>query len=143
MNLRRLKARNRKCRPKTVVIVLCPVSFRAFSAKKVQPVPPGPMAQAITFRALGAESRSFETDFLAFRTSPIPLSFLRLGLRKKDLRAAFPERLSLSALCGGKAAVGGVTNYLPVDCLDTNKVRLLHYAVFLHHSRFANTKEPN
>jgi len=40
-----------------VVIVLRPTLFRAFSAKKVLLVSPGPMAQAITFRAFGAESR--------------------------------------------------------------------------------------
>jgi hypothetical protein len=29
---------------------------RAFSAKRFQLVPPGPMAQAVTFRAFGAET---------------------------------------------------------------------------------------
>ena len=60
-----LKARNTKCRPKIVVIVLRPKSFRAFSAKKPQLVPPGPMAQAIRFRAFGAGSPSFDTASVA------------------------------------------------------------------------------
>jgi len=38
-----------------IVIVLPSTSFRAFSAKELQPLPPGPMAQAFTFRAFGAE----------------------------------------------------------------------------------------
>ena len=39
-----------------------PTTFRAFSAKEdFQLVPPGPMAQAFTFRAFGAETRSSPT----------------------------------------------------------------------------------
>ena len=39
-----------------------PTTFRAFSAKEdFQPVPPGPMAQAFTFRAFGAGEQSFHT----------------------------------------------------------------------------------
>ena len=41
------------CRLKIVVIALSPI-FRAFSAKKPQMAQPGPMAQAIIFRAFGA-----------------------------------------------------------------------------------------
>jgi hypothetical protein len=36
-----------------------PKAFRAFSAKRFRLVPPGPMAQAFTFRAFGAETQSF------------------------------------------------------------------------------------
>jgi hypothetical protein len=39
-----------------VVIAQPSASFRAFSAKEFQPFPPGPMAQAFTFRAFGAET---------------------------------------------------------------------------------------
>ena len=42
-----------------MVIALPSASFRAFSAKEFQPIPPGPMAQAFTFRAFGAGIRSF------------------------------------------------------------------------------------
>jgi hypothetical protein len=56
MDLEALKARNRECRLKIVVIV-SPRSFRAFSAKRLRLVLPGPMAQAITFRAVGAENQ--------------------------------------------------------------------------------------
>jgi hypothetical protein len=37
------------------------ISFRAFSAWELQPVLPGPMAQAFTFRAFGAETRESQT----------------------------------------------------------------------------------
>jgi len=50
---------------KNIVIALPSTSFRAFSAKELQPVPPGPMAQAFTFRAVGAEARSFNTGSVA------------------------------------------------------------------------------
>jgi hypothetical protein len=37
-----------------------PATFRAFSPKKIfNSSPPGPMAQASTFRAFGAETQSF------------------------------------------------------------------------------------
>jgi hypothetical protein len=35
--------------------------FRAFSAPEIHGLHPGALPQAITFRALGAESRSFDT----------------------------------------------------------------------------------
>jgi hypothetical protein len=72
MNFGSAKARNRKCRPKIVMIVLRP-SFRAFSAKELQPLPPGPMAQAFTFRAFGAETRSFDTVATALGSVLRPL----------------------------------------------------------------------
>jgi hypothetical protein len=56
-----LKARNRKCSTENSSDCPLPTSFRAFSATKLQLVPPGPMAQAITFRAVGAETQSFHT----------------------------------------------------------------------------------
>jgi hypothetical protein len=54
------------CRSKIVVITKEPATFRAFSATKIfQLVPPGPMAQAFTFRAFGAETQSFRTVAIA------------------------------------------------------------------------------
>lgn len=51
---------------------------------------------------------------MAFR-SPSPHSFLRLSLRKRTLKAT-SERLSLSALCGGRAAcIANNDPPLPVD----------------------------
>ncbi len=52
-----LKARNREWQSENIVIALRSTLFRAFSAKELQRVPPGPMAQAFTFRAFGAETR--------------------------------------------------------------------------------------
>jgi hypothetical protein len=57
--LEALKARNRKGSIKTEVIMLRPTTFRAFSAGNLQLILPGPMAQAITFRAFGAERVEF------------------------------------------------------------------------------------
>jgi hypothetical protein len=56
-----LKARNRKGRPKYAVIAQPPRLFRAFSAKSLHLISPGPMAQALTFCAFGAGKRSFDT----------------------------------------------------------------------------------
>ena len=58
-NPRALKARNGKCRLKTLRISLVPLSFRAFSAGNPKRTPPGPLAQAVTFRAFGAENPEF------------------------------------------------------------------------------------
>jgi hypothetical protein len=56
-----LKARNRQRRPKFAVIALPPRLFRAFSAKSLHLISPGPMAQVFTFRAFGAGKQSFDT----------------------------------------------------------------------------------
>jgi hypothetical protein len=74
-----LKARNRKCSTENSSDCAFPTSFRAFSATKLQLVPPGPMAQGgvpsraarlgcetITFRAVGAETQSFHTASTAW-----------------------------------------------------------------------------
>jgi len=53
-------------------------------------VPPGPMAQAFTFRALGAESRCFHTDSVAS------------GLMRQLFQALFTCRLQ-STRCSGRA----------------------------------------
>ena len=59
-----LKARNRKCRPDTSNDESPSLSSRAFSAKKPHVVAPGPMAQAITLRAFGAENPGFYARLL-------------------------------------------------------------------------------
>ena len=59
-----LKARNRKCRPETSNDGSPSLSFRAFSAKQPHVVAPGPMAQAITLRAFGAENPGFYARLL-------------------------------------------------------------------------------
>jgi hypothetical protein len=46
---------------KMVVIMKGPTTFRVFSAEKLFSWPPGPVAQAFTFRAFGAETRHFHT----------------------------------------------------------------------------------
>src|SRR6266436_9832296 len=54
-----LKVRNSESRLKTLRISLVRLSFRAFSARNLSQTPPGPMAQAVTFRAFGAENPEF------------------------------------------------------------------------------------
>jgi len=62
MSLQALKARNGDSGTETVRIKTEFRSLRAFSARELDWLVPGPMAQAITFRALGAAKLSFDTD---------------------------------------------------------------------------------
>jgi hypothetical protein len=61
MSLQALKARNGDSGTETVGIKVPSRSLRAFSARELDWLIPGPMAQAITFRAFGAAKLSFGT----------------------------------------------------------------------------------
>jgi hypothetical protein len=65
MSLQALKARNRDSFAKTKSIKVPSPSLRAFSAREPGRLVPGPMAQAIAFRAFGAGRLSFDTDSLS------------------------------------------------------------------------------
>jgi NifU-like protein involved in Fe-S cluster formation len=69
------------------------ILFRTFSARTLQLVPPGPMAQAITFRAFGAE-RGRLTIFAGVREFPVRVKCATLSWH--TMHAALNEQEKVS-----------------------------------------------
>jgi hypothetical protein len=91
--LEALKARNGRSQTETSTTLQRQPSFRTFSAGKLRHVPPGPLAQAITFRALGAETCSFHTGSSCLLPAYCLLTVLRLHhslvSNRRDCAAVF------------------------------------------------------
>src|SRR5882762_2083798 len=85
--------------------------FRAFSARKVQPILSGPMAQAITFRAFGAASPAGAGSLNAF----LKLALLLLLLTSSGTSNAQSARSSLPASIQTSSFDKEVTDFFTLE----------------------------
>jgi hypothetical protein len=78
-----LKAQNGQGWPEFALIVLPSRLFRTFSVKSLHLILPGPMAQAITFRAFGAGKRALTQALNCWAIVSRPLRGLWLIVREQ------------------------------------------------------------
>ena len=139
--------------------------FRAFSAKSLLVmIPPGPVAQAVTFRAFGAKTRSFVAwvaalTMVLFFTSSISMKGSSMPAQEK-VRVRAPELtggrgwlntdkpLSLAAL-KGKVVLLDFWTYGCINCIhiipDLKRLEQKYanqlVVIGVHSAKFANEKE--